>query len=87
MHIYVQLLKFIQIFFKTCPFCVAMVERSQSAIQIRHYTVIEVKELLDGSSTRLPVLNTDSEVTVEIGIANTSRAILKRMVNLSLLTF
>jgi len=44
-------------------FCVAMVDRSQSAVQIRHYTIIEVKELLNGSSTRLLVLNTDLEAT------------------------
>jgi len=68
-------------------FYVAMIDWNQSTIQIRHCTILRVKELLNGSKTRLLVLNADSEATVEIVMANISRAILERMVNLPLLTF
>jgi len=67
--------------------CVAMIERSQSVVQIRHCTILRVKELLNGSRTRSSVLNADSEATIKVGIANISQAILERIINFSLLTF
>ena len=60
---------------------------SQSCEQIRASTSFGVKELLKLSRTRPPVLNADSEATVEMGTANTSLAIRERTGNLSLLSF
>ena len=47
---------------------------SQSWVHIRTCTNLEVKELLYTSNTRPPMLKADSEVTVDVGITNTSRA-------------
>jgi hypothetical protein len=50
-------------------------------------TVFGAKELLNGSSTRPPVLNADSEAIVEIGMANTSRATSEMIKDFVELTF
>ena len=52
-------------------------ERIQSRAQIKTSTVSDFKQLLYWSITFLPVLNADSEATVQIEIVKMSRAILK----------
>jgi hypothetical protein len=59
----------------------------QFCVQIKASAVSGDNELLKQSNTRPPVLNADSEATVEIGMANTSRAIFVRIVYLDALTF
>ena len=50
---------------------------SQSYVQINASTILGVKELLNASSTRPPVLKQDLEATVDIGTTKTSPAILE----------
>ncbi|GKD53381.1 hypothetical protein Tco_1286768, partial [Tanacetum coccineum] len=56
-------------------------------LSIRLSTTGGVRELLNASNTLPLVLNTDSEATVEMGIARTSLTSKDSMGNLGLLTF
>ena len=60
---------------------------SQFCVQIKVSTVLGVKELLNGSRMHPPVLNADSEATVDTGMARTSLATSDKNSNLDLLIF
>lgn len=48
-------------------------------VHTRHFTILGVKELLNGLRTYPPILNADSEATVKIGMDNTSCTIVERI--------
>ena len=65
----------------------SLLNLSQSYVKINNSTILGVRELLNASSTRPPMIKQDSEGTVDMGTAKTSRAILDSRGNLSKLIF
>lgn len=61
---------------------ICVVCRIQFWVQINACTALGLNLLLYGSITRPPVEKADSDATVDMGMANTSRAIMESILNL-----